>query len=125
MTGKNTKLPLDLKAYLASHRFFRVLILIILTTLVFVLPINDDIINKHVSSSITSVYNRKLKKKKGKKIVFVLNSSNSADTEFYQGIFPNMTQNLVDFAVAGFPKCGTTLLLRGILGASPHISYRN
>ena len=45
----------------------------------------------------------------------------STDTELYPDIYPNMTQNLVDFAVTGFAKCGTTFLQRKILGASPHI----
>jgi hypothetical protein len=45
----------------------------------------------------------------------------SADTLVYPGIFPNMTQDLIDFAVIGFPKCGTTFLLRDILGASPQV----
>ena len=36
-------------------------------------------------------------------------------------IFERKAFPLRIFAVAGFPKSGTTLLLRGILGASPHI----
>jgi hypothetical protein len=40
----------------------------------------------------------------------------------YPSIDPNMTQDLIDFAVAGFAKSGTTFLARGILGPSPHIN---
>ena len=36
-------------------------------------------------------------------------------------IFPNMTQDRIDLAVIGFAKCGTMVLLRGILGGSSDV----
>jgi len=43
-------------------------------------------------------------------------------TDFtYPSIFPNQTQHLLDFAVAGFAKCGTTFLMRDVLGSSNSI----
>jgi len=53
---------------------------------------------------------------------YVNTTSSSLEEDFsYPNIYPTMTQDLIDFAVVGFPKCGTTFLLRGILGSSPHI----
>ena len=45
----------------------------------------------------------------------------------YPGISPNETQDLLDFAVAGFSKCGTTFLMRDVLGSSDHVymGYRD
>jgi hypothetical protein len=49
------------------------------------------------------------------------NNTSSPDTLVYPGISSNMTKDLIDFAVIGFPKCGTTFLLTDVLGASPHV----
>jgi hypothetical protein len=49
-------------------------------------------------------------------------STTNMDTYFsYPDIFPNRTQDLIDFGIVGFAKCGTSFLLRGILGPSPYI----
>ena len=114
MTRENTMLPLESKEFCASKGFIRLYILITLIALVFVSPTADGSIDNRVS-----LPNKRETKKKKKK---TKTNPKSTDTEFfYPNITPNMTQDLIDFSVPGFPKCGTTFLLRGILGASQHI----
>jgi hypothetical protein len=50
-----------------------------------------------------------------------------SNTNRYPDISPNTTMNLLDFTVAGFAKCGTTFLMRDVLGASKHVymGYQN